>query len=282
MIRTRRLLTLSGLTAFVVFTGLTSGPHARLQDAGPPKTIPTAAARTRIETHDALIEKRYREMNLRYAYGPAERTLRTLFQESGIKDSLEYAPNWGNNGLWLAWEPAQIFYRYHRGALAESLNVVRGQSDVRETDLIYLDEGMKAWREHERRLELLFLKAVDVYLKRAVNADKKFALQDKYRKLRAEAFAAKAFDRIGSLITEEAETLKPITMEASQLEDLLDRTREEISALSRKRLFGAIKAGDAPPRRTSAPANSRTEEKTTPEAIIRSGRAPGANENDTP
>jgi hypothetical protein len=263
MPRRSRLAIVSGLSILAVLAA-SGGPTTMAQDAGPAGSVSNADARSRIESHDALIDKRYREMNARYAYGAAERTLKTIFQREGITQSLGYTSSWGNNGLWLAWEPAQVFYRYHRGALAESLNTVRGQTAVSGGDLAYLDDGMRAWREHDRQLELLFQQAVDAYLKRAINFDKKFAIQEKYRRLRAEAFAAKAFDRLGSLNSEEAQALEPLAREAGQLDETLVRLRRESDELSRKRLFEAIKAGPGP------------------EVLVRGGKAPGANERESP
>ena len=284
----QRLVVMLAMVLPLVSEATAGGATAR--NAEQPK--PDSAA-LRIETHYTAIDNRFRDMNILYTYGSAVQTLRDAFQRQRITRSTESATNWGNNGLWLAWEPAQVFYRYHRTALAESLNAIQGVKVVSADDLDYLERGMQAWQEHERQLEKLFQESVAVYVRLASSFDKKAALQDRYNEQRAAARQGKNFDRVEALNREEGEALKPLKAEEDRLYQSRDKLRGEIEELARTRLFEAIKARADNPRTTSRgpttnprteekKTNPRTEEKRKPEPLVRTGRAPGARAGERP
>ena len=211
-------LPVMSLAVTVLLAPSTSVNRVAAQDASRSSgSVSAATARGRIEAHVSTIENRFKAMNEPYVYGAAERTLQDVFRKQGVTYSLSSAGNWGNNGLWPTWEQALVFYRYHLNALRESLNTLPTQGSARESDLAYLDAGMRGWEEHERQLEKLMQQMVALYGRLAASLDKWYAVKEKYALLLAEASKRKDFRRSDALRAEEAQALKPLQLEADGL-----------------------------------------------------------------
>ncbi|HKQ73518.1 MAG TPA: hypothetical protein VJ810_07325 [Blastocatellia bacterium] len=201
-----------------------------------------AVGRQRIEVYLAYIESRIARMKSIYYYGNAVKTLEAAFDNNGVSSkAMPYAVEWGNNGVYLAWDSASKFYAYHYNALKESLNAIRPQSAAGQSDLANIYKGMGEWIRIERQLQERFQTLVAVYTGRAVNAGKRFAVSDKYSALRAEASKQRNSDRVNALNIEEAEVMKPLDIERRRLEAQQDSERQGIDEIAARRLFEALK-----------------------------------------
>ncbi len=208
--------------------------------------------RQRIEGYLAYIEDRMGQMKSSYYYGNAVKTLEAAFANNGVSGkAMPYAVEWGNNGVYTAWDSASKFYNHHSNALKESMSAIRTTSAANQSDLAYIDRGMEEWKRLEGQLQERFQTLVATYTGRAVNADRRFAVSDKYAALRAEASNQRNSDRYNALNIEEAEVMKPLNLERGRLEAQQESERGGIDEIAAMRLFEALR-----PRTTSRPGNT--------------------------
>jgi hypothetical protein len=214
------------------------------QNPKPVIKVSADEARKRIQEHKALIDTRVKAMSDLYYAGNAVQTLKAAFQKQGVSARRD-PQNWGMNGLSSGWLDAKFFYEAHSVALRDSLSAMGQLAYVNESNLAYLDQGMQAWKEYEQQLQNLFQEAVAVYTRSAVNYDKQDAITEAVEKQRAEAKQRgldvwyRVYEATKVQVTE---ALKPLQLEAKQIDEAYNQVWKNINEISNKRLFEAIKA----------------------------------------
>lgn len=103
------------------------------------------------------IADRQAAMTALYDYKPSIKTMTDAFLRNGASPwATEYAPNAGQNGLYLTWDTVQQFYGAHYDALKGSLWDIQMKQvpTVAKADLTYLDNGMRAWLSKEKEVQV--------------------------------------------------------------------------------------------------------------------------------
>ncbi len=238
--RSKQLWLTTSLLAVIVITTVLN--NISVTATTPPRPITAAEARQRIEAHRALIDKRFKEMDTLFYAGNAVATLKAAFQKNNVSDRRE-TQNWGMNGLSSGWLDAKTFYNIHDKALRDSLTVIGRLATVKDSDLAYLDQSMKAWQTQEAELQRLFQEAVAVYTRYAINADKQDAIYADIEKRRtaAKERSLAEWQRVYEATKLEAtERLKPVELEKKQIDEAYNKVWQNIKELSKKQLFTAI------------------------------------------
>jgi hypothetical protein len=212
------------LTATILLGGLEGVKSAAIQNANPTDRVPAAEARKRIEANMSYIDNRLKEMDALYGFRAGPQTLKEAFKKQGVTFSLRYADNRGIN---LGWDKAVYFYSIHRQILYESLRTIPPTGYVGQSQLAYLDRGMRAWKANEQQLQSLFRDTIDLYTREALNYDKQVAS--------------------GVNIYSAKDLHIPLKLEAKQINDAYDMVWQRIRDIKDKRLFEPIKKWVAGP-----------------------------------
>lgn len=207
------------------------------------KKVPVAQAEKRIGAHIKYIEKRVGEMVATFYYTGAKKTLENSFKKNGVTRSMGNADSWGTMGIGLTWsQSAQEFYSYHLKVLTDSLRVIREQGFAKESDLAYLDRGMKAWEEYEQEFPKQFQRMVDLYTEEALVYDEKSAKYEKYSNNLRQLQGRKLYpaSEIDALNSELSRANKTFDDRVKEIEKPIQRVKDRIAKMAAERLFSVI------------------------------------------
>ena len=120
----------------------------------------------RIEAHIATLNARLAEMDAKYNYYAAPKTMEEAIRGNGGQGAIDGgAPG---RGLYLTWDVVSAFYTAHRKELEGSIwdiQVTKKMAPVTREKLDYLDRGMAAWLSKEKEVQVRMQHLVDTTAK---------------------------------------------------------------------------------------------------------------------